>query len=226
MRPVFKVRASFWGLTITTSSRRAIIYVDGFNLFYGSVKGTPYAWLDIAQLFKRLRGHDDIQAIYYFTARVPGKKQRKRQEEYLKALDTLSLVTVVEGHFKNKTVKCRFPGGTFRRNAPLLVHTVPEEKETDVNIAVQMICDAHADNMDIAVLVSGDSDLIPVIKRIQSEFPRIKVIIYIPSPRKGVFIKSAHELKSLTDTRMLPKHLLGLSQLPDTIYAYAVPFRT
>jgi hypothetical protein len=26
---------------------RTIVYVDGFNLYYGALKGTPYRWLDI-----------------------------------------------------------------------------------------------------------------------------------------------------------------------------------
>jgi hypothetical protein len=26
---------------------RTFVYVDGFNLYYGAVKGTPYKWLDM-----------------------------------------------------------------------------------------------------------------------------------------------------------------------------------
>lgn len=29
---------------------KTIVYVDGFNLYYGAVKGTPYRWLNIARL--------------------------------------------------------------------------------------------------------------------------------------------------------------------------------
>lgn len=29
---------------------RAIVYVDGFNLYYGALKGTPHRWLDLATL--------------------------------------------------------------------------------------------------------------------------------------------------------------------------------
>ena len=28
----------------------AIVYVDGFNLYYGSLKRTPYKWLDLGRL--------------------------------------------------------------------------------------------------------------------------------------------------------------------------------
>ncbi len=32
---------------------RSIVYIDGFNLYYGSVRGTSFKWLDIEQLFVR-----------------------------------------------------------------------------------------------------------------------------------------------------------------------------
>lgn len=30
------------------------VYVDGFNLYYGCLKGTPYKWLDLGALFQAL----------------------------------------------------------------------------------------------------------------------------------------------------------------------------
>ena len=33
---------------------RTWVYVDGFNLYYGAVKGTPYKWLNLVELAKRL----------------------------------------------------------------------------------------------------------------------------------------------------------------------------
>ena len=29
---------------------RAIVYIDGFNLYYGALKRTPYKWLDVGSL--------------------------------------------------------------------------------------------------------------------------------------------------------------------------------
>ena len=51
---------------------RTIIYIDGFNFYYGAVRGTPYKWLDIEKCFLRLRMNDDIRRIWYFTALVDG----------------------------------------------------------------------------------------------------------------------------------------------------------
>ena len=60
------------------------VYIDGFNLFYGSLKGSAYKWLDLEELCRRLLPSDDIQQIRYFTAIVeardddPQKPQRQQ----------------------------------------------------------------------------------------------------------------------------------------------------
>ena len=66
------------------------VYIDGFNLFYGSLKGTPYRWLDIAALCKNILPNNDINRIRYFTALVKPRPdnpfQLQRQKLYLRAL--------------------------------------------------------------------------------------------------------------------------------------------
>ena len=41
--------------------RRVSVYIDGFNLYYGSVKGTPYKWLDPYALACNLMPSDDVE---------------------------------------------------------------------------------------------------------------------------------------------------------------------
>ena len=54
---------------------RASIYIDGFNLYYGAVKGTPYKWLDFKAAFAMLlQPHHRITNIHYFTAQVSGMR--------------------------------------------------------------------------------------------------------------------------------------------------------
>jgi hypothetical protein len=82
---------------------RTNVYIDGFNLFYGCLKGSPYKWLDIEALCRRLLPKDQINRIRYFTALVtarPGDPQQPvRQETYLRALASLRPVTVHLGEF-------------------------------------------------------------------------------------------------------------------------------
>ena len=44
------------------------VYIDGFNLYYGAVKGSPYKWLDLGALCHHMLPNDTVQSIEYFTA--------------------------------------------------------------------------------------------------------------------------------------------------------------
>ncbi len=63
------------------------IYIDGFNLYYGAIKGTPYRWLNLLKMSQLLFPQDQIHKIKYFTARVSARPsdpdQPIRQATYL-----------------------------------------------------------------------------------------------------------------------------------------------
>jgi uncharacterized LabA/DUF88 family protein len=193
-------------------SNRSIVYVDGFNLYYGAVRGTDHRWLDLQLLFRRLRQHDDLQAIRYFTAEVDGERGR-RQNLYLQALATCPLVEVILGRYKYKRVKCgvdrcRYRGSRFFR--------VPEEKRTDVAIGVRLLDDAYQDCADRFVLVSGDSDLVPSIHPLKARFPEKQVIVYVPARNRER--GAATELRTAADRdRTLPMALIERCQFPTRV---------
>lgn len=86
---------------------RTWVYVDGFNLYYGALKGTPYKWLNLKSFCENIfpDGHR-FEKIKYFTARVSGAQDAdapKRQDAYLRALRTLPEIEIIYGSFLAKT---------------------------------------------------------------------------------------------------------------------------
>src|SRR5579862_4768981 len=85
------------------------VYVDGFNLYYGSVRGTPYHWLDVAKLCQAELPSNKINRIRYFTALVSARpadpQQPARQQTYLRALQTLPDLTIHYGEFLRNPVR-------------------------------------------------------------------------------------------------------------------------
>ena len=158
---------------------RVVAYVDGFNLYHGlkARYGRRYHWLDLQALVRSLlRPGQELLEVQYFTARVRDHPDAElRQALYLRALMSHSLrVRLIEGRFQDKPRECRNCGARWMAY---------EEKETDVNIAIAMLEDAVQDVYDIAILVSGDSDLRPVIaavKRLRTD----KRIIAVFPPRR------------------------------------------
>ena len=125
---------------------RTYVYVDGFNLYYGALKGTAWKWLDLPALFAEvLQPHHDILAVKYFTARVSGtpadQSKPQRQDVYLRALQHYRReVAVYFGHFLRHTVRAPLAhplGGT--RTAEVIK---TEEKGSDVNLAVHLLNDS------------------------------------------------------------------------------------
>ena len=47
---------------------RTFVYIDGFNFYYGAVKGTTYKWLNLKLLCENLLIKNKIAGIKYFTA--------------------------------------------------------------------------------------------------------------------------------------------------------------
>lgn len=119
--PLFGVALAIWGCAI-----RTYVYIDGFNLYYGAVKGTPYKWLNPVALAQAILPHGHIVSkIKYFTARVSGavdSEAPRRQHAYLSALGTLPEVEIHYGRFLSKAVWraiTNFPVGEATIHSPI-----------------------------------------------------------------------------------------------------------
>ena len=160
---------------------RTNVYIDGFNFYYGAIKGGPCKWLDLQSYFIKLRPDDKVGVIHYFTALMNGGSLN-RQQMYLRALATTPLVNITLGKFKPKSYQCKVVACSHAQSR---VFVGPSEKRTDVNIALQMLEDGFLDRCDTFVLVSGDSDLVPAVDRVRALFPEKRVVVYIPTRDKN-----------------------------------------
>ena len=111
---------------------RTRVYVDGFNLYYGALKGSPFKWLNPVRLAARLLPPEcAIDKLGYFTARVSGTLDPGapgRQQVYFNALDTLPEVELHFGRFLAKTAwrpLANLPVAGQRIDTPLPV-TLPQ----------------------------------------------------------------------------------------------------
>lgn len=156
---------------------RVIAYIDGFNLYFG-MKEAGYEkckWLNIEKLVSSiLKPNQELIKIKYFTSRVNNNPEKqKRQSTYIDAIESTG-VTIIYGKYQNGLEECKRCQNSWKTT---------KEKMTDVNIATTMIVDAFTDKYDIAMLISGDSDLTPPIKEIHNLFVNKRVFIAFPPKR-------------------------------------------
>ena len=190
------------------------VYIDGFNLYYGSLKSTRFKWLDLRKLSQALFPSEDINRICYFTARVNPRPndpaQPQRQQVYIRALETLDRLDIFYGVFRERTT--RLPYAQPRPNGTRFAQVIkPEEKGTDVNIATRLLVDGFKEDYEHAVVISNDSDLATPMRYVRDEL-QLKVSVVNPSSTT-----THHDLKdAATYVKRLRKTHLRQSQFPHT----------
>jgi hypothetical protein len=149
------------------------VYIDGFNLYYGSLKGTSYKWLDPSALCGVMIPRNTVTSIKYFTARVsarPGDPdQPTRQGIYLRALRTIPHLSIYYGHYLTHVVRMHMAHPQPGEN-PYVEVIKTEEKGSDVNLATQLLVDVCAGTFDCAVIISGDSDLKSPVQMVMERY--------------------------------------------------------
>ena len=196
---------------------RTYIYIDGFNLYYGVLKNTPYKWLNLSGLFHEiLKPSHNILKIKYFTARVkaypndPSKPQR--QNIYLRALQRYCPeVEIYFGHFLSHTAPAPLanPG-----RGPRLVNIIKtEEKGSDVNLAVHLLNDGWTNAYDCAIVVTNDSDIAEAMRLVKEMHKNKRLGLVTPGKRR-----SSLQLVTHADfVRGIPEKALRNNQLPTQI---------
>lgn len=144
--------------------RRVIAYIDGFNLYYCSLKKTPNKWLDLVKMCESmLQPDDELVAVKYFTAQIKTHKcdpnKVLRQKIYLEALSQNPKIEITYGQFSIHKTKMPLADEWDKGVIKTIEVIKTEEKGTDVNLAVQMVADAKDDLFDYAMLFSNDSDM-------------------------------------------------------------------
>ncbi|MFA6470465.1 MAG: NYN domain-containing protein [Candidatus Latescibacterota bacterium] len=212
--------------------KRVIAYIDGFNLYFGAVKGhNEYKWLDLFKFCKLLMSGDDLLEVKYFTAKVNGNgdpSRPYRQKLFWDALKAINPnVKIIEGKFRidkksyylaehqyiKDPITKKISAPKPSNNKVYIIK--PEEKGTDVNLAVHLVNDAYKDLFDIALVISNDSDLTEALKITKYECNKE---IALANPHIGQLYGIALGFKKLNllNRKITPQQLLSC-QMPDFI---------
>jgi len=200
--------------------KRTIVYIDGYNLYYGLLKGTQNKWLDPVALARALlRDDHEIIAVKYFTAYIKtyphDQAASERQNVYLQALSHMDKVKVVYGFYRKSNVLMPPLNGVCKACDQLehgCVRVVKlEEKKSDVNLAVSIMIDAAQTDADCFAIITGDSDQAGAVEAIRYHY-RKTVLVF--NPHEG---DSIHLKRAASYYRNIPRDLPAKCQLPKEI---------
>ena len=186
---------------------RVAVFIDGFNVYHaldGNSDFHKYKWLDYTALARRyLRGNDSLVKVYLFTTLATWDQGKVARHQVYLHLQRKQGVEVVLGKFKMRDRVCRVCHRSYRS---------PEEKLTDVNLAVHLLRGAFLDEYDRAILITGDTDLLPAIQAVQQTFPAKEVGVVVPIGNRSNDLIAQCSFR----LRMKEEHL-ARSQFPDEI---------
>lgn len=197
-----------WGTLPQGYDLKVATYIDGFNLYHplkDLAKHSPQLehlkWQNPIALSRQfLSRNDSIEKIYFFSAYPHWKPESmQRHRDYVAILEDLG-VNVVLGSFKTKRVHCD------SCHAEIIKH---EEKQTDVNIAMQIMRDCYEKICDCVQLISGDTDLTTPIKFAKNM--GLKINIVLPPSRRSDELSTLADKKSNIKIKHLQRAFLGQS---------------
>lgn len=130
---------------------RTLVYIDGYNLYYGRLQGSPYKWLDVGRLAQEICGENApasrIERVCYFTSPViarlatHGVASVEAQNAYLRALMARNVDVILGRHQLENGYAPRYIEGSAPVRRDRAAIWVLAEKETDTRIALTVYRD-------------------------------------------------------------------------------------
>ncbi|MDI9332798.1 MAG: NYN domain-containing protein [Cytophagales bacterium] len=185
-------------------SNRTAVFVDGYNLYYGRLRGTPYKWFDLVAFSDQLLAHraqgEVLTRVHLCTAYVSstfathGRLSAESQGNYHRALEAMysEKIKIIYGEHSWNKAGTEMP--VFNQSVPFNRANVArvwkiEEKMTDVNLALSMYRECSKNLCDRLIVISNDRDIAPALEAIKADFPHVQcgvVFSLKPPPKTAV----------------------------------------
>jgi hypothetical protein len=193
---------------------RSAFYVDGFNLYHAIADlDEPFLkWLNLWKLAETLvpSQTEDVVRVVFCTAYYPGNEQKRwRHGEYKKALECVG-VKCEFGHYVHESAFCKKCNHEWEK---------PSEKQSDINVALNLYHDACTNIFDKAYLVTADSDQAATARFLAGNFPAKQLVSVAPPGRNF----SANIVKFAQERMQISKDALERSLFPPIVTGQGVP---
>jgi uncharacterized LabA/DUF88 family protein len=181
-------------------SKKLMIFIDGQNLFYGCKSfqaGFHYDVDKLVDVLKNIEPDRELIEVCYYGSLIPNDPNIKgddirfaKQQAFYEMLK-YKFRTFIKSAKSTQTT-CRLCGGTYPEH---------KEKGIDVALATDYLIYGLTNEYDVAIIVSGDSDLAPVMRKLRDRRPSMRTEIAQFKSMVGNELKQAshrfHELDSI-----------------------------
>lgn len=221
---------------------RTRVYVDGYNFYYGCLKGSHHKWLNLYALFAeqilpsiRHDGDDGVPvkhelaplALKYFTATI--HERAAKAEDSVSSQDTYHValknhcagrLDIVKGYFSISAVRApkvdEVDPSRWPRDCARIAIWKYEEKQSDVSLALHAYHDALTAEVDQVVIASNDTDLVPALRMIRENTQAIVGLVVPTCDRKRTPNADLTRYSHWTRTHISEQELAA-AQLPRVV---------
>lgn len=140
---------------------RVMIFIDGSNLYH-SLKKLGINKIDFQKLLQLLVKDKLLISTFYYNAPLDISIDKKKYWEQQKFFNKLKKIP------NFNIVFCK-----LRKHERKNGNYIFDVKGDDVHLAIDLVSGAYENLYDIAIIISGDEDFVPAIKKVQKLGKRI-----------------------------------------------------
>jgi len=216
---------------------RTRAYIDGYNLYYGCLKHSPYKWLDVHTLVTRVLSDvlykvdgEPIEyqfqtpAIKYFTAPILKAFAKSDDSIACQALYHTALgkflgpeLEIINGYYSARPARAhKWEEGKVARECEKVDIWKLEEKQSDVALALHALSDALRKEVDQIVVVTNDTDFEPAMKMIR-QYTQVIIGLIIPVKSGTSKVNTQLRKHAHWTRKNIHEEEFAFSQLPSMI---------
>ena len=152
---------------------RAIVFIDGNNLYHRLKERGWRTWINIGSLSKRVVGERELVHIYYYNAPPPGgRSYTKKGNEYLSQVRATPNLTLRQARLQSTQKTDEY--GPYQSYV---------EKGADTALSTDLVVQAASNAFDIAIIISNDGDYEPTVRTIRDAFGKSVEVVYFTGSR-------------------------------------------
>ncbi len=191
-----------------SSESRVVVFIDGANLYSGmkdDLKMTRGVKID--KLAEKLANGRQLQRIFFYTTPSPRPSTTagKAHQRFLDKLGWIDYLQVRKGRIVPRDIDFE-----CRKCSEKQTRTTHVQKGVDTRIVVDMVSMAVRDLYDVAILVSGDSDLAEAVDFIREHTSKRVESACVPGYRWAKTLREAADKRVELSREFLEDCLLDV----------------
>jgi len=177
---------------------RVCVFIDGSNFYNACRQNLGRTDVNLGAFAEMLvTPARTLVRTYYYNCPLPpdaDEQQRKSQQRFFSALHRTPYLEVRLGKLVKREVVCRACGDRYARY---------QEKGVDMRIGVDMLSAASKGLYDVAILVTGDGDLVEAVKAVKDLGRHVELATF-PIGRSDELVTAADLVTELSLKEMSP----------------------